>query len=586
MNRLAIYMIFDSDGIVDDYIIYMINALKDICCNVIVVSNTYLPQAQKGKLKSICRLYERDNSGFDVGAYAEIITMLYESNELNMYQELLLLNDSVFGPFYDLEEMFKEMEYRTPYVDFWGITRRGSSDFDGGEEIYPEHIQSYCYIFRNRILHSKDFLDYWRRIGVRVTDFRSAILNYEFRLTQYFSERGYTWDSYCSCAEYITANPKHNLSPYHYGSYELIKKDRCPFLKRKLFTGDFIENKYTDARDLKLAVNYISNKTAYDVNMMWKYVLRKYNISQIVRSMQMVEVIDSESLTPKVNIESVYIVDIYENVTKIVNTAVLAKCKYILLLAADDSDIASLKKADVNCLKYNLCYSNTYIYNLAQMFEKEERLGVIIPPANVWGKISNSGSLKKFPIYKIKGAMCRKTLVTEKIITDMRKGNPEDIISMLPKAAQDNGFYTKIVINREYVSTWMTNSLFVNTSVIKMAGIEGGQDMDINELEDAHYKKVIHTFLQNNQKIYIYGAGQLACRVIDMIDDRSKIKGIIVSDTNGNSLRVKNIDVIRFDDYVKKEKDAGIIIAVGEKNNKTIIKKMEQNRFRNYLVLN
>ena len=156
MNRLAIYMIFDSDGIVDDYIIYMINALKDICCNVIVVSNTYLPQAQKGKLKSICRLYERDNSGFDVGAYAEIITMLYESNELNMYQELLLLNDSVFGPFYDLEEMFKEMEYRTPYVDFWGITRRGSSDFDGGEEIYPEHIQSYCYIFRNRILHSKD----------------------------------------------------------------------------------------------------------------------------------------------------------------------------------------------------------------------------------------------------------------------------------------------------------------------------------------------------------------------------------------------------------------------------------------------
>lgn len=117
-----------------------------------------------------------------------------------------------------------------------------------------------------------------------------------------------------------------------------------------------------------------------------------------------------------------------------------------------------------------------------------------------------------------------------------------------------------------------------------MEGIADEQDMDINELEDAHYKKIIHTFLQKNQKIYIYGAGQLACRIIDMICDRSKIKGIIVSDTNGNSMRVKNIDVIKFDDF--EEKNSGIIIAVGEKNNKTIVKKLEQNSFRNYLILN
>lgn len=585
-KRLAIYLTYDSDGIIDDYIVYILNALQVVCDDIIVVSNTYLDKTQKKKLKCASRIYERDNSGFDVGAYAQIITLLHESKEIDEYQELILLNDSVFGPFYDLQEMFDEMDRRSMTIDFWGITRRGCSDFDGGDEIYPQHIQSYCYIFRNKILHSNEFFHYWEKICTRVTDFRSAILNYEFHLTQYFSDLGYSWDSYCKCNDYITENPRKNLSPYHYGSYELIKKDKCPFLKRKLFTGDFIENRYTDARDLREAVSYIDQMTEYDVNLIWKYILRKYSISQIIKSMQMIDVVDPSSLLKDFTMpKGIYFVDVFQNVIEETNASIFSSCKYILFLSVrDDGDIVPLKKSYINNLKYNLCYNAAYIYQLVQMFDNEKKLGVIIPPMDMYGKVSNSYSSTKFPTHKINGFMCRKKLISEKLLRDMKRDGSGDSISMLPKLAQEKGYYTKIVINKEYVSTWMINSILISNLMFRLNGITDGQEMDIDEIQDTYYKKEISNFVKNNQSIYIYGAGQLACRVIDLVEEVSCIKGLIVSDTNGNSRCVKKIRVLSFDDFFERE--CGIIVAVGEKNNKSIVNKLEQRGFSNYLVIN
>lgn len=582
-KRLAIYMTYDSEGIVDDYIVYMLKAVRSVCDDTIVVSNTYLSETQKQKLMPSSRIYERNNSGFDVGAYGEVITTLCANKELDKYEELVLLNDSVFGPFYDLIEMFDEMDKRSPQADFWGVTRRGTSDFDGGEEIYPEHIQSYCYIFRDKIMHSNDFLNYWNKISMQVTDFRSAILNYEFRLTHYFVELGYTWDSYCKCSEYITSNPRNNLSPYHYGSFELIKRDRCPFLKRKLFTGDFIENKYTDARDLREAVNYINQNTKYDVDLMWEYVLRKYEISKIIKSMQMIDVISSELSLPMVNIDDVYIVDVDGNIAETTSTATFLNCKYILLLVSDNNDIVSLSKAHNDNLKYNLCYNKTYIHKLVQLFEQEKRLGAIIPPIDVYGKISNVYNSVKNSLYKIRGFMCRKSLISNKMIRDMEKDISGYIVSTIPKIAQEAGYYTKIVINIEYVNTWMTNSMMISDLMMQLNAGTDNKNMDIDEIQNAYYKKEICNFVNKNKKIYIYGAGQLAYKVMNMIENLSHIEGFIVSDINGNSKKIKNLPVFCFNDF--SAKDCGIIVAVGKKNNETVTNKLQERGFLNYLVL-
>lgn len=42
---------------------------------------------------------------------------------------------------------------------------------------------------RKKLAHSGDFLEYWRTVAGKVTDFRSAIINYEFAFTGIFLKR-------------------------------------------------------------------------------------------------------------------------------------------------------------------------------------------------------------------------------------------------------------------------------------------------------------------------------------------------------------------------------------------------------------
>lgn len=578
-KRLAIYMTYNNEGIIDDYIVYMIEALKKVCQDIIVVSNNLLPERQKNKLSEASRIYERDNKGYDAGAYSEVIMKLYANKELEEYDELLLLNDSVFGPFYDLNDMFKEMDNRSPAVDFWGITRRGCSDFDGGDTIYPEHIQSYCYIFRKRLLHSNDFIEYWEGIIDKITDFRSAITNYEFQLTRHFSELGYTWDSYCRCKEFISENPNNNLSPYHYESYELIKNEKCPFLKRKLFTGDFIENKYADASDLKRAFNYIKDNTSYNVDMIWEYILREYDMFQIIKSMQLFEVIESSACM--CGSDKVDVIDVYENVIDELYTKNQLDNEYVICFAVKDSiELVSLRRSYIYNVIANLYYSGDYVASLVNTFEKDERLGILLPPMDMYGKISNSLGGK---IHKVHGFMCRKELLSPEISEKIKKNGMDNVVAQLIFDAKNRGYYTKIVVNKGYVSTWMTNSLVVSSRLYKLYDDGNDNEADVDQLYDIYYKEKVSEFIRRNKYVYLYGAGQLACRVVDLISDKSCIKGIIVSDINGNCRNIKGIPVIQFDDFYDNK--CGVIVAVGEKNNHIIKKRLEQAGIDKYMLL-
>ena len=578
-KRLAIYMTYNNEGIIDDYIVYMIEALKKVCQDIIVVSNNLLPERQKNKLSEASRIYERDNKGYDAGAYSEVIMKLYANKELEEYDELLLLNDSVFGPFYDLNDLFKEMDNRSPAVDFWGITRRGCSDFDGGDTIYPEHIQSYCYIFRKRLLHSNDFIEYWEGIIDKITDFRSAITNYEFQLTRHFSELGYTWDSYCRCKEFISENPNNNLSPYHYESYELIKNEKCPFLKRKLFTGDFIENKYANASDLKRAFNYIKDNTSYNVDMIWEYILREYDMFQIIKSMQLFEVIESSACM--CGSDKVDVIDVYENVIDELYTKNQLDNEYVICFAVKDSiELVSLRRSYIYNVIANLYYSGDYVASLVNTFEKDERLGILLPPMDMYGKISNSLGGK---IHKVHGFMCRKELLSPEISEKIKKNGMDNVVAQLIFDAKNRGYYTKIVVNKGYVSTWMTNSLVVSSRLYKLYDDGNDNEADVDQLYDIYYKEKVSEFIRRNKYVYLYGAGQLACRVVDLISDKSCIKGIIVSDINGNCRNIKGIPVIQFDDFYDNK--CGVIVAVGEKNNHIIKKRLEQAGIDKYMLL-
>lgn len=606
-RRLGIYATYDSDGIIDDYIVYCLEKLCEIAVDVVVVSNHRIPDAEKSKLKMASRIYERDDIGYDAGGFSDTVRRLASEDQLRKYDEVIFLNDSVFGPFYPFQEMFSVMDAKED-LDFWGITKRGKSDFDGGDTVYPEHIQLYFFVVRERMLRDVRFVRYWETILDKVTDFRSAILNYEFMFTEYFAELGYKWDVYCHTEGLVTDNPKWNLSPYHYCSHELIKDMRCPLLKRKLFTGDFVERKYSDRSDLRRAVSYVADHTSYDIDLMWSHVLRVYHLDDVMESMQLVEMVSEEDDNCAKDSCLVRILDNRGNV--IPSNAGLCSpdnARYTLFISIEDNgrEPEILVRQKIKCVLENMCKNERYVSGVMELFRKKPRLGVLVPPMEMFGDVSLGAETKwgsetmaaemknKYclsvpakewaPIHKVGALWFRSHIVDPGLLEDLSKDRTGTVMQMIPLFAQQKGYYTEILINKGYASGIFMNMQRMLHDSRDMLRTMFGKEGSSEEMWDEIYKQRISDFVRDKKRVYVYGAGRLACRVIGIADSIRRPDGVVVSDKNGNSKSVCGYSVLALDEVDLR--DSSFIIAVGKKNNDVIEGKLKALGVVHYLLL-
>lgn len=567
-KRLAIYATFDKDGVVDDYILYCLNELYKVADDLAVVSNHELPCSEKNKLAMADWIYEREDSGYDMGGFAHVINNLVNEGRLEQYDEIIFLNDSVFGPFYPFGEMFLKMEERKE-LDFWGVTKRGISDFDGGDERYPEHIQLYFYVVRKKLAHSGDFLEYWRTVAGKVTDFRSAIINYEFAFTRYFSEKGYKWDVYCHTDDLVTEHPNLNLSPYHYCSYELIKEKKCPLLKRKLFTGDFIEGRFCDGNDLKKTISYLAEHTDYNMDLIWAHILRVYRIGDIMKSAKLLEIIDPDGESERHNPGGIRIIDRYGTVIKEKekDAGRSEESAYTVFISLEKrADLPfPLFEAEKNCILENLLYDKTYVEKVVELFERKPRLGLVIPPVQTFGKISRS-LRKEMPIHHISAFWCRSSLLHDDVWNDLMSDKTEAVMQRMPLLVQRMGYYTEIAVNRNYAAGLLINTWRTAQDIWEFTGDNQGEDgdLDIEEMYDRCCLHKIKDFVKGKSRVYVYGAGHLACRVIRMLEGIRKPDGIVVSDKNGNAESICGYPV--WEAARISVAGSSFIVAVGKKN--------------------
>src|SRR5438045_8800342 len=90
------------------------------------------------------------------------------------YKEVLMANDSVFGPLYDLGPIISTMNKR---FDIWGMT-------DSYEINY--HLQSYFLYFNEPAIKSETWLDFWQRMDFTGLSNWDIIVKYEIGLSQCF----------------------------------------------------------------------------------------------------------------------------------------------------------------------------------------------------------------------------------------------------------------------------------------------------------------------------------------------------------------------------------------------------------------
>ena len=99
-NRCGIFLFYDRDGIVDDYILYMLKDLRQNLSYLLVVCNGEPGEEGLKRLQSESdEVLIRANHGFDVGGYREGLFYL-GFKELQKYDEIVLFNYTFFGGIY------------------------------------------------------------------------------------------------------------------------------------------------------------------------------------------------------------------------------------------------------------------------------------------------------------------------------------------------------------------------------------------------------------------------------------------------------------------------------------------------------
>lgn len=262
MNRICIYVIYDPYEIGYLYIDHILEELNKYISELIVVFNSEYTKAYKKIVQKYTeKVILRENTGYDAAAYKEIINKYHEL--IWKYDELLLTNDTYYGPVYHFDNMFGKMN--AVNCDYWGVTRHPGGCING--KLFGEHIQSYFLNFKSKIIHSKDFYDFWNMLAIsnRIND---TIFNFEIGINEFMQRRGYIGAAFVEQQGEKLLLEK-NENPYLLFTKKMISSNKMPILKRKCL--EFGNVGFGDALE---ALQYIRDNTEYDIGLIIDHIDR------------------------------------------------------------------------------------------------------------------------------------------------------------------------------------------------------------------------------------------------------------------------------------------------------------------------
>lgn len=220
-ENVCIFCHFDRDSVVREYVFHYVKAIASAGFSVIFVSTANnVDTDDRRRLEAVgARVFTRENRGIDFGSWQYGLRKIEGGKNL---RRLILANDSVFGPLFDLRHLIDQMEKSG--ADFWGVT-------DSYEKRW--HLQSYFLCLNGNVVRSHEFQEFFRQ------DFRqlskSQIIDIgETALSQLLLNAGFRGRAACPYNLLLKDGHVRILNPTHYYWDRLIERHRCPFLKVQL----------------------------------------------------------------------------------------------------------------------------------------------------------------------------------------------------------------------------------------------------------------------------------------------------------------------------------------------------------------
>lgn len=290
-KRLVIYFFYDRNGIVDRYVPYFLDDLKKNVSEIFIVCNGKLSEDGKKILKQYGEVLVRENKGFDVWAYKTALEH-YGWERLALYDEVIMMNNTILGPVYPFSETFEKMDRQD--VDFWGLTEYFKINGDPfGYSPYgylPDHIQSHWIACRRSLVSSEDFQKYWQNMPM-IENYEQAVGKHESIFTKIFADKGYKWAVSAECEDLRD----YSGYPLMMCPKKMLQERRCPIFKKRSFfhmEADYLRN--TAGEQTSELFAFLKNETDYDVDLIWEAVLRNYHQYDIVKNLNLTYIMPTE----------------------------------------------------------------------------------------------------------------------------------------------------------------------------------------------------------------------------------------------------------------------------------------------------
>lgn len=271
-KRVAVFASFSAEGVVEDYVKIYLTALSKVCDHVVFVVDNDLTLADQEYLgQTVSHVIAGRHGEYDFGSYKRGIEYARTNGLLDGAAELVLCNDSCYGPFQDLGDFIAKMELKN--LDFWGITQNSQ---------FGDHIQSYFIVFKRRMFTDLRFVRFFESVSAK-DHVSKVVLTYEVPMTRHFADMGFSWGTLIDneTPGYTeTQKIKPNIT-----TRPLFKLDAgSPFIKVKAFKTGFCNHEGME-RSLKRVRE--TDRSIHDAILTHVDASRFYGASKVAFSLIM-----------------------------------------------------------------------------------------------------------------------------------------------------------------------------------------------------------------------------------------------------------------------------------------------------------
>lgn len=216
-KRLFIFAGYDKDCIVDETLLHYLKSLSELGDIVFTMDNSLSDtEASKIKpIKNILSVTAVNHGEYDFGSYKRGFQYAKKNKLLDKYDWIYFVNDSVYGPLFDIKNILEDLESR-------GVDLIGMTDFQNKPT--PLQVQSWFVGISQRVANEQFLSDFMNNVTHEVAK-QLIVLKYEVGLSQMILKHGYKMSTFISGQD-----GEHSHDMYQQ-PIEMLKRG-IPFIKK------------------------------------------------------------------------------------------------------------------------------------------------------------------------------------------------------------------------------------------------------------------------------------------------------------------------------------------------------------------